>query len=173
MSNNIQNIFENTHLSSDGSLLNISVGTVGGALSGTISINDWRDCKCRSTSSAVMCPSEIIIGIFAFIACAVRAFFDAAVVFFLFGGFKFLPLLIVAFSTFFRFGPSLRESSSEDSVSSLSDDVMSGFSYCSRRSMRNDRSRVTFSKRRWLDRRASWKNSFSWQNETGILVNNL
>lgn len=48
-----------TNLSRDGSLLNISVGTVGGAFWGTSSRYDWRDSKCLSTSSGVMWPSEI------------------------------------------------------------------------------------------------------------------
>lgn len=41
------------HLSSDGSLLNISLGTVAGA-AGTRPIIVCFDCKCRSTSSAVI-----------------------------------------------------------------------------------------------------------------------
>ena len=39
---------------------------------------------------------------------------------------------------------SVLKSSSEDSVSSLSVDVCSGFSYCNKRSKRKDRSRVHF-----------------------------
>lgn len=58
-----------------------------------------------------------------------------------------------------------RTSSSDDSVSSLSDEECSGFSYCNKRSNRNERSLVTFSKRRWLERRASWKNSFSFHHQ--------
>lgn len=47
-----------TNLSNEGSLLNISVGTVGGALSGKSPINEWpRADKCLSTSSGVMWPS--------------------------------------------------------------------------------------------------------------------
>lgn len=46
------------HLSKDGSLLNISVGTVVGA--SNMPISDCLDCKCRSTSSAVMWPSVIV-----------------------------------------------------------------------------------------------------------------
>lgn len=65
-------------------------------------------------------------------------------------------------STYFRTFSVRLPSSSDDSVSSsLSDSELSGFSYCSSRSSKNDRSRVTFNKRRWLDRSASWKNSFS------------
>lgn len=45
------------YLSREGSLLNISVGTVGGARSGIKSKKLW-DCKCLSTSSGVMWPSE-------------------------------------------------------------------------------------------------------------------
>lgn len=57
-------------------------------------------------------------------------------------------------------------SSSDDSVSSwLSESEFSGFSYCNNRSKRNDRSRVTLSKRRWLERKASWKYSFSWKSK--------
>ena len=55
---NINEIFW-SYLSSDGSLLNISVGTVGGAFSGTSSRYVCRDSKCRSTSSGVMWPSDI------------------------------------------------------------------------------------------------------------------
>lgn len=47
-----------THLSSEGSLLNISVGTVGGAFSGRSPMKECpRADKCLSTSSGVMCPS--------------------------------------------------------------------------------------------------------------------
>lgn len=76
-----------SHLSNDGSLLNISFGTVAGA-SGTSPISDCRDCKCLSTSSAVMCPSENALFLFA-AACAFAAFF--VVCFFLFGGLIPLP----------------------------------------------------------------------------------
>lgn len=156
-----------SHLSNDGSLLNISFGTVAGA-SGTKPMSDCRDCKCRSTSSAVMCPSENALFLFA-AACAFAAFFVNC--FFRFGGFAPLPCeefiaspfrlnsvyMKAVFSThqspwlirgtyFFVF--SVRTSSSDDSVSSLSDDEFSGFSYCSNRSNRNERSLVTFNSRR-------------------------
>jgi len=61
---------KSSHLSNEGSLLNISVGTVGGAFSGTNSRYVWRDSKCLSTSSGVMCPSDIKgIGIMLFEDC--------------------------------------------------------------------------------------------------------
>lgn len=55
-------------------------------------------------------------------------------------------------------------SSSDESVSSLlSDDDMSGFSYCSSRSSRKLLSLATFRKLCWLVRRVSARNSFSWK----------
>jgi len=51
--------------------------------------------------------------------------------------------------------------SSDDSVSSLSLDDTSTFSYCNSRSNRKLRSRLALSRRRCVDRRASWKHSFS------------
>lgn len=85
------------HLSNDGSLLNISFGTVAGA-SGTKPIRDCRDCKCRSTSSAVIWPSENAL-LFLFAApCALAAFFVDC--FFRFGGFAPLPCDVFIESAF-------------------------------------------------------------------------
>lgn len=75
-----------THLSNDGSLLNISVGTVAGA-SGTIPMSDCFDCKCLSTSSAVIWPSVIVSVLMTF-GGRPTGFF--CVCFLRFGGFAFL-----------------------------------------------------------------------------------
>lgn len=152
-----QQILIGIYLSSDGSLLNISFGTVAGA-SGTRPMRDCLDCKWRSTSSAVMCPS------FDLFVCVMLLLFTPffAAVFFRLVGTAPLPCDALPASAFRFFAVSIRFSSSDDSVSSLSDDEFSGFSYWSKRSNRNERSRVTLSSRRWLDRSASWKNSFSY-----------
>lgn len=177
------------HLSNDGSLLNISVGTVAGA--SNIPISDCLDCKCRSTSSAVIWPS-VIVSVFMMAGAGGATLFDFfCVCFRRFGGLAFL--FCVAFVelffrlylmknntceliqnepnrfsisqidiTYFRTFSVRLPSSSDDSVSSsLSDSELYGFSYCNKRSSKNERSLVTFNRRRWLDRSASWKNSFS------------
>lgn len=68
---------------------------------------------------------------------------------------------VIQINESYLFESFLTSSSDESSVSSLSDDVISGFSYFSSRSSRKDLSRVTFRCLRWLDLSASWKNSFS------------
>lgn len=63
----------------------------------------------------------------------------------------------------------VRLSSEDSSVSSVSVELFSGCSYCSKRSRRKARSLETFNRRLWLERRASWKNSFSyisWKNKS-------
>jgi hypothetical protein len=64
-------------------------------------------------------------------------------------------------SNLFAMSGRLVSPSSEDSVSSLSLDDTSTFSYCNNRSNRKLRSRLALSKRRCVDRRSSWKHSFS------------
>lgn len=188
------------HLSNDGSLLNISVGTVAGA--STIPINDCFDCKCLSTSSAVIWPSVIVSVFMTDVALDAALFAFFCVCFLRFDGLAFLFcelfdalffLLQQKFNQYFwacccnaiklmndedayflTFSVRLPSSSDDSVSSSLSDSELSGFSYWSKRSSKNERSRVTFNRRRWLDRRASWKNSFSyWANQKWILLNDL
>lgn len=151
-------------LSRDGSLLNISCGTVGGALSVRSSIiGCGRFWRCLSTSSRVIWPLScggcwtiVWIGF-----CTGSGLFWPRTFFFLP---RVDPVLCVvpdvpASLIFFRL---ISFSSSEDSVSSVSLPVPSGFSYCKRRSRRNVLSFVTLSSFRWLVCKDSWKNSFSW-----------
>lgn len=92
------------HLSNDGSLLNISVGTVAGA--SNMPISDCFDCKCRSTSSAVMWPSVMVsvlmVSVFRMAGADGAVWFNFfCVCFRRFGGFAFL--FCVAFvALFFR-----------------------------------------------------------------------
>lgn len=166
------------YLSRDGSLLNISFGTVSVASVTMSWQNDCRDCKWRSTSSAVIKASTAALFIEVG-SVAVAAFFCD--VFLRFGGFALLlcdAFIVSAFRlrkqtyllykahiyvdlTYFLTFSTRPLSSSEDSVASLSDDDTSGFSYSNKRSNKYDRSRITFKRRLWLERNASWKYSFS------------
>lgn len=79
---------DKTHLSNDGSLLNISVGTVAGA--STIPISDCFDCKCLSTSSAVIWPSVMVSVFMTAGGCTVELFVFFCVCFLRFGAVTFL-----------------------------------------------------------------------------------
>lgn len=171
-------------LSKEGSLLNISAGTVAGARSGIKSMTERLD-NCRSTSAWVCwftpttsnwlklgfctCSMDSLLGVgckFFFLRPLVEPVAEPLTLCSSLRLWKCYRCLILGMSLINKkktyFFISLVASSSEDSsVSSLSEEVFSGFSYCNKRSKRKARSLETLSKRLWFDLKASWKNSFS------------